>query len=97
MSRYIPPGVISNPRDLIEYWIEDASPVDPNAAAGYSERTIHSEIMKRYPGANAVIHSHSAAVVPYGFCGVQMQPVYHMAGFLQEQSELSSFYRFPSS
>lgn len=56
MSRYIAPGTISSPSDLIEYYVENAEPVDPRAVKGYSERCIHSECYKRYPGINAVIH-----------------------------------------
>ena len=82
MSRYIAPGTISSPADLIEYHVENAEPVDPSSAKGYSERCIHSEILKRYPGVNAVIHSHSEAVVPYSISGVPLKPCYHMAGFL---------------
>ena len=65
MSRNTAPGTVSSPNDLIEYWVENAEPVDSNAAAGYSERCIHSEVLKRYPEVNSVIHSHSEAVVPY--------------------------------
>lgn len=82
MSRYIAPGTISSPGDLIEYYIETAEPVDPNSPKGYSERCIHSEIMKRYPEVNSVIHSHSEEVVPYSISGVPLRACYHMAGFL---------------
>ena len=82
MSRYIAPGTISSPNDLIEYYVENAEPVDPASAKGYSERCIHSECYKRYPGVNAVIHSHSEAVVPYSISGVPLRPCFHMAGFL---------------
>ena len=37
MSRYIAPGTISSPNDLIEYRVDNAEPVDPNAPKGYSE------------------------------------------------------------
>jgi ribulose-5-phosphate 4-epimerase/fuculose-1-phosphate aldolase len=69
MSQYIAPGTISSRSDLIEYWVENAEPVDPNAARGYSERCIHSEALKRFPETNSVIHSHSEAVVPYSISG----------------------------
>ncbi|KAF2239817.1 arad-like aldolase/epimerase [Viridothelium virens] len=82
MSRYIAPGTISSPLDLVVYHVSDASPVDPSSPPGYSERCIHSETYKRYPGVHAVIHSHSEAVVPYSVSGVPIQPCYHMAGFL---------------
>jgi len=82
MSRYIAPGTISSPQDLIEYWVDTAEPVDPNSPKGYSERCIHSECLKKFPNVNSVIHSHSEAVVPYAISGVPLRPTYHMAGFL---------------
>jgi len=82
MSRYIAPGTISSDADLIQYNVSDASPVDANAAPGYSERCIHSEVLKKFPEVQAVIHSHSEAVVPYTISGVPMRACYHMAGFL---------------
>ena len=82
MSRYIAPGTISSPDDLIEYYVDNAEPVDPNSPKGYSERCIHSEVLKRFPGVHSVIHSHSEEVVPYSISGVPLRPCYHMAGFL---------------
>lgn len=82
MSRNAAPGTISSPGDLIEYYVEDARPVDPSAPAGFLERCIHSECYKRYPGVHSVIHSHSEAVVPYTISGVPLRACYHMAGFL---------------
>lgn len=70
MSRYIAPGTISSSSDLVEYYVDTAEPVDPNSPKGYSERCIHSEILKRFKSVNAVIHSHSQAVVPYTINGV---------------------------
>lgn len=85
MSRYIAPATISSERDLVEYYIDTAEPVDPSSPKGYSERCIHSEVLKKFPDVNAVIHSHSEAVVPYTISGVPMQPCFHMAGFLGTQ------------
>jgi ribulose-5-phosphate 4-epimerase/fuculose-1-phosphate aldolase len=82
MSRYIAPATISSERDLVEYYIDTAEPVDLSSPKGYSERCIHSEVMKKFPEVNAVIHSHSEAVVPYTISGVPMKPCFHMAGFL---------------
>ncbi|OAP57716.1 hypothetical protein AYL99_08454 [Fonsecaea erecta] len=82
MSRNAAPGTISSPEDLIEYYVEDAQPVDPKAPLGFLERCIHSECYKRYPGIQSVIHSHSEAVVPYTISGVPLRACYHMAGFL---------------
>ena len=69
MSRNAPPAAVSSRQDLIHYWVENAEPVDPSAAAGYSERCIHSDILKKYPGVHSVVHSHSEAVVPYTISG----------------------------
>ncbi|KAL6249214.1 hypothetical protein RBB50_004277 [Rhinocladiella similis] len=82
MSRNAAPGTISSPRDLIEYRVEDAQPVNPNAAPGFLERCIHGECYKKYPSIQSVIHSHSEAVVPYSISGVSLRACYHMAGFL---------------
>lgn len=70
MCKNTAPATVSSRADLIEYWVENAEPVDPNAAPGYAERCIHSEVLKRYPEVNAVIHSHSDAVVPYTISGM---------------------------
>ncbi|KAH8815509.1 class II aldolase and Adducin N-terminal domain-containing protein [Xylogone sp. PMI_703] len=83
MCKNTAPATVSSRNDLIEYWVENAEPVDPNSAVGYAERCIHSEILKRYPEVNSVIHSHSDAVVPYTISGVPLKPCYHMGGFLR--------------
>jgi len=75
------PALVSSPLDLIQYRL-DSSPVDPKSKKGYQERFIHSEIYKRFPHVNSVIHSHSEAVLPYTMNGVPMRPSFHVAGFL---------------
>ena len=82
MCGYMAPGVVSSSEDLIEYYVSDGSTVDPNAKKGYSERFIHGEMFKKFPGVNCVIHSHAEAVLPYVTSGVPLLPVFHMAGFL---------------
>ncbi|KAL2075422.1 hypothetical protein VTL71DRAFT_365 [Oculimacula yallundae] len=76
------PALVSSQSDLIPYYVSDASPVDPSSKKGYQERFIHSEIYKRFPYINSVVHSHSDAVLPYTICGVPMKPTFHIAGFL---------------
>lgn len=82
MSRDQAPALVSSPSDLIEYNISDSTPVDPASKKGYQERFIHSEIYKKYPNINSIIHSHSDAVLPYTMNGVPMKPAFHIAGFL---------------
>lgn len=82
LSKNIAPALVSSPEDLVEYYVSNASSVDPNAPAGYIERYIHSEVLKRFPEVNSVIHSHSEAVIPYSDVDVPLEPLIHMAGFL---------------
>ncbi len=82
MSGDRPPALVSSFSDLIQYHVSDSSPVDSQAKKGYQERFIHSEIYKRFPTVNSVVHSHSEAVLPYTMSGVAMKPTFHIAGFL---------------
>lgn len=77
------PAVVSSAQDIGEYLIEDGSPLE-GTEGGYAERFIHSEILKRYPDVQSVVHSHSEDVLPYTVLrgGAEPEPVYHMAGFL---------------
>ena len=78
----MPPALVENADDLIEYWVDGSDPVDPNAKKGYSERFIHGELLKRFPEIQCVIHSHAEAVIPYAVSTVPLLPMYHMSGFL---------------
>lgn len=77
------PAVVSGDQDIGEYRVEDGSPLE-GTEGGYAERFIHSEIMKRYPDVQSVVHSHSEDILPYTILkgGPKVEPVYHMAGFL---------------
>lgn len=78
------PAVVSSAADIGEYHISDGSPL-PGTTGGYAERYIHSEILKKYPDVNAVVHSHAEDVLPYTLVDVPMQPAYHMAGFMGDE------------
>jgi len=78
----VSPALVSSPDDLVEYYVEDAKPVEKNVKPGYVERYIHSEIYKRFPAANSVVHSHCSDVLPYCVSGVPLKATVHMAGFL---------------
>ncbi|KAE9972575.1 hypothetical protein EG327_009450 [Venturia inaequalis] len=82
LSGYLAPGLVSSPSDIIEYFVSNSTPVDPSAGKGYSERFIHGEVLRRFPGVNSVVHSHAEAVLPYAISGVPLLPVFHMGGFL---------------
>lgn len=80
------PAFVSNVDHLAQYRIEDASPANPGDGktntSPWSERFIHSEIYKRYPDVQSVVHSHSRDVITVGVSAASMKPIYHMAGFL---------------
>lgn len=94
MSRFIAPGTVRSPRDLVHYHVSTAEPVDPESPKGYAERHIHSELYKRHAGIQSVVHSHAESVVPYSISGVPLRPCYHMAGFLGSQVPVFDISRF---
>ena len=58
---------------------------DERGRNAYVERYIHSEIYRARPDVNAIIHSHSPAVIPFGVTGARLRPICHMSGFLGAQ------------
>ncbi|KAL2838541.1 class II aldolase and Adducin N-terminal domain-containing protein [Aspergillus pseudoustus] len=82
MPRNIAPALLSSKADIVEYRVEDASPVDLDSPPGYVERFIHSEIYKKYPAVQSVIHSHAPSILPFTITGVDLRPCVHMSGFL---------------
>ena len=96
LSKNQAPALVSSRSDIIEYFVANGSSLDPNAAAGYAERFIHSEALKRFPDINCVVHAHSQALVPYSLVhNVELEPAYGVAGFLGEQVpnfDIANFY-----
>lgn len=80
MSRSLAPELVAA-SDILEYDL-DSNPVDPRAPLAFLERFIHGEIYKARPEVNAVVHSHSPSVVPFGVSSVPLRPIYHMSSFL---------------
>jgi ribulose-5-phosphate 4-epimerase/fuculose-1-phosphate aldolase len=80
MSRSVAPALVAV-EDIMEYDLE-ANPVDARGRTSFLERFIHSEIYKARPDVNAVIHSHSPAVIPFGVTQVPLKPIYHISAFL---------------
>src|SRR5580658_6500189 len=73
ISRSRAPALVSAD-DIMEYDLDD-NPIDPRGRTSYLERFIHSEIYKARPDVQAVVHSHSAAVIPFGVTGVPLKPI----------------------
>jgi len=81
MPYALPPSLV-RVDDVIEYTVADSQPVDPAGRKVNGERYIHGEIYKARPDVQAVIHSHSQAVIPFSVAGVALRPVVAQAGFL---------------
>ncbi|KAF2756456.1 hypothetical protein EJ05DRAFT_65369 [Pseudovirgaria hyperparasitica] len=100
MTRKVAPALASRGEDIVEYKVEDATPVQSNAPDGFIERYIHSEIYKRFPSMNCVIHSHCREILPYCINDIPLQAVIHQAGFIGSRApvwDISSTYSTFSS
>lgn len=73
--------VLVTPADVQEY---DLDGVTRDRAPSYLERFIHAEIYRVRPDVQAVVHSHSASVIPFGLSTTPLRPLFHMAGFLAD-------------
>ncbi|OWT54821.1 class II aldolase/adducin family protein [Candidimonas nitroreducens] len=82
LSRSLAPGIVTL-EDLVEFDL-DSNPVAAEKRKLYLERFIHGEIYRRRPDVQAIVHSHSATVVPFTVSSVPLKPIYHMAGFLAD-------------
>jgi ribulose-5-phosphate 4-epimerase/fuculose-1-phosphate aldolase len=80
LSRSLAPAIITAD-DIMEYDL-DSNPVDQAGRLMYLERFIHGEIYKARSDVNAVVHSHSPTVIPFGVTTVKLRPIFHMSAFL---------------
>jgi ribulose-5-phosphate 4-epimerase/fuculose-1-phosphate aldolase len=79
MSRSLAPALVSAV-DLVEHDADSEALADKRK--GFIERYIHGEIYRARPEVMAVVHSHSAAVIPFGVTRTPLRPLYHMGSFL---------------
>jgi ribulose-5-phosphate 4-epimerase/fuculose-1-phosphate aldolase len=80
MSRSLAPALV-RASDLMELDAE-SEPLPGDRRKGFLERYIHGEIYRARPEVMAVVHSHSASVIPFGVTRTRLRPVYHMGSFL---------------
>lgn len=81
LARNMAPGQV-RAEDILQYAL-DGTPLDAGDRRVYLERFIHGAIYRARPDVMAVVHSHSAAVLPFTVSRrTRLQPVCHMSGFL---------------
>ena len=86
LARNIAPGLVR--RDDIITFNLDGAALDAEGRRVYLERFIHGEIYRARPDVQAIVHSHSPSVIPFGVTGQPLRPIYHMSGFLGEGAAL---------
>jgi ribulose-5-phosphate 4-epimerase/fuculose-1-phosphate aldolase len=80
MARALAPALVTA-ADIMEFDL-DSNPVDRRGRSMFTERYIHGEAYKLRPDVNAVVHTHSMGVIPFGVTQVPLRPVIHSASFL---------------
>jgi ribulose-5-phosphate 4-epimerase/fuculose-1-phosphate aldolase len=80
MSRSLAPALVTA-ADLMEL-DADSEPLPGDKRKAFLERYIHGEIYRARPEVMAVVHSHSASVIPFGVTRTKLRPIYHMGSFL---------------
>lgn len=81
LARSVAPALVTSD-DIIQYDL-DSNPIGDNRT-GYLERFIHGEIYKARPDVMAVVHDHSASVIPFSVSSVPLRAIMHTAAFLGE-------------
>jgi len=71
------------PDDILEFDL-DSNPVRPLTVEPYGERVIHGEIFKARPDVTAVVHCHSAALMPFCMTGAELIPLSHLGAVMGE-------------
>jgi ribulose-5-phosphate 4-epimerase/fuculose-1-phosphate aldolase len=81
ISRSLAPALVTAD-DIVELNL-DSTPAMPGTPGSYLERFIHGEIYRARPDVKAVVHSHSAAIIPFGVVPeVTLKAISHMGGFI---------------
>jgi ribulose-5-phosphate 4-epimerase/fuculose-1-phosphate aldolase len=80
LSRSLAPELVTA-KDLMLFDL-DSKAQGGDDRPPYLERFIHGEIYRARPDVMAIVHSHSAAVIPFASSTARLRPIYHMSGFL---------------
>jgi ribulose-5-phosphate 4-epimerase/fuculose-1-phosphate aldolase len=82
LARSMAPELVTT-ADILEYDL-DGNAVDARDRTSYLERFIHSEIYRARPDVRAVVHCHTASLIPFADSDVPLRAMYHMAAFVAE-------------
>jgi len=81
LARSMAPALVSA-ADLMRFDF-DGNTAGKDTRPPYLERFIHGEIYRARPDVNAIVHSHSLGVIPFGVAsGTRLRAICHMSGFL---------------
>ena len=62
----------------------DGAPIGTDDRKPYLERFIHGEIYRSRPDVQAIVHSHTPSLIPFGIVSCTLRPVFHMAAAIGE-------------
>src|ERR1700687_3602250 len=81
LARNMAPGLVR--RDDIITFDLDGTALAVAGRRVYLERFIHGEIYRARPDVQAIVHSHSPSVIPFGVTAQTLRPIFHFTGFLE--------------
>ena len=81
MSRSLAPELVTA-NDILEHDLDGKAAAPPGATL-FLERFIHAGIYRARTDVQAVVHSHSPSLIPFGATRTQLKPLYHMSAFLR--------------
>ena len=76
ISRSMAPAQVT-PGDILMLDL-DGETCGKDVRRSYLERFIHGEIYRARPDVQAVVHSHSPSMIPFGVARQPLRPIYHM-------------------
>ena len=80
LARSMAPALVAAD-DILDFDL-DGEIVGGRRAPPYLERFIHAGIYRVRRDVGAVVHSHSAEVIPFGVTATALRPIFHMSAFL---------------
>ena len=80
MARSVAPALVTAD-DIMEF-DENGEPVDARGRSVFLERFIHAEIYKARPDVMAVVHAHSAGVIPFANSKTALRAMFHNGAFV---------------